>query len=274
MMQFCFDTAYGFMVGICIAMLVMGQRANPPSPLAEFTELPALFGIGTYIFKTQYCLPGLITPMKKKRRILLMMSTAVLIILALHLFMPFTAVFWLSFDELQDLYTLNFFIPFSMSYPLGKKVLSIIGYYIVVYPVFALTPIVPVETIVLRENLKALTRLLFKEKWMEIKPLMFAVDRILLPMVVIILPLATAFATTNVDFLLSISAGVFGVWIQYLISTALLFAGKRFLMKKYSGKYENKHKSPFSHIFFLFFIIVWTTMSVILVTVGHVVSFL
>ena len=40
---------------------------------------------------------------------------------------------------------------------------------------------------------------------------------------------------------------MFGVWIQYLLSTALLFAGKRFLMKKYSGKYENKHKSPVSH---------------------------
>ena len=144
--------------------------------------------------------------------------------------MSFTAVFWLSIDayELQNFYTLSFFIPFSMRYPLSKKVLSVIGYYIVVYPVFALTPIIPVETIVLRENLKALTRLLFKEKWIEIKPLMFTVDCILLPLVVIILPLAIAFATTNIDVLLSVSAGVFGVWIQYLISTSLLFAGNVF----------------------------------------------
>ena len=45
-------------------------------------------------------------------------------------------------------------------------------------------------------------------------------------------------------------------------------------MKKYKGKYENMYKSPFSHIFFLFFIIVWTTVSAVLVIVGHVLSFI
>ena len=267
-------TAYGFIIGICIAMLVRGQRANPPPPLAGFTEIPALFGIGTYIFKTQYCFPGMITPMKNKRRVVLMMSSALIIVLAFHLLIPFTAVFWLSFKELQDIYTLNFFIPFSTSYPLGMKVLSVIGYYIVIYPAFALTPIIPIEGVVLRENLKSLTRLLFKEKWIEIKPLMFTVDRIILPLIIIILPLILAFATTNIDFLLAISAGVFGVWIQYFISTALLFAGKRFLKNNYMGKYENKYKSPFNHTFFLFFITIWTIASVVLVITGHILTFL
>ena len=262
------------MIGICIAMLVMGQRANPPPPLADFSVLPALFGIGTYSFKCQYCLPGTIIPMKPKRRILLMMFTVLLIILAFHLLISSAAVFWLSFDELQDLYTLNFFIPFSTSYSIGKTVLSIIGYYIVIYPVFALSPTIVVVAIVMRENSKALTRLLFKEKWIEIKPLMFSLDHILLPSVVVIVPLAVAFSTANVDFLLSITGGVFGVWLQYLISTSLLFAGKRFLLKKYKGKYENKYKSPFSHIFFLFFIIAWTTVSAILVIIGHILNFL
>ena len=96
-------TAYGFIIGICIAMLVRGQRANPPPPLAGFTEIPVLFGIGTYIFKTQYCLSGMITPMKNKKRVVLMMSSALIIVLGFHLLIPFTAVFWLSFDELQDI---------------------------------------------------------------------------------------------------------------------------------------------------------------------------
>ena len=79
-----------------------------------------------------------------------------------------------------------------------------------------------VVAITMRENLKALVRLLFKEKWIENKPLMFTVDHILLPSVVVIVPLAVAFSTVNIDFLLSITGGVFGVWLQYLISTALL----------------------------------------------------
>ena len=57
------------MIGICIAMLVMGYRADPPPPLADVSVLPALFGIGTYSFKCQYYLPGMIIPMKPKRRI-------------------------------------------------------------------------------------------------------------------------------------------------------------------------------------------------------------
>ena len=96
---------------------------------------------------------------------------------------------------------------------------------------------------------------------------------ILLPSLVVIIPLAVAFSTINIEFLLSITGGVFGVWLQYLISTTLLFAGKRLLMKKYKGKYENKYKSPFSHVFFLYFIIVWTAVSAILVIVGHILSF-
>ena len=255
-------------------MLVMGQRADPPPPLAGFSVLPALFGIGTYSFKCQYWLPATIIPMKPKRRILLMIFIALLIILVFHLLISSTAVFWLSFDELQDLYTLNFFIPFSPSYPLSKMALSLIGYYIVIYPVFALSPMIVVIAITMRENLKSLTRLLFKEKWIEITPLMFTVDHILIPSVVIIVPLGVAFSTANVDFLLSITGGIFGVWVQYLISTVLLFAGKRFLTKKYKGKYENKYKSPFSHIFFLFFIIAWTTVSAILVTIGYILKLL
>ena len=262
------------MLGICIAMLVMGYRANPLPPVAGFTELPALFGIITYSFKSQHSLPGLITPMKRKQRILFMLFTALIIILGLQSLMSFTAVFWLSFDELQDLYTLNFFIPFSMSYPIDIKVLSIIGYYIMVYPVFAVGPIIPVEGIIMRENLKALIRMIFKKKWIEIKPLMFTVDHILLPLIAVTVPLALALATVNIDLLLSITGGVFGVWVQYLISTALMFAGKRFLTKKYKGKYENKYKSPFSHIFFLFFIIVWTVVSVVLVIIGQILNFL
>ena len=155
-------------------------------------------------------------------------------------------MFWLSFDELQDLYTLNFLIPFSMSYLLGKSVLSVIGYYIVVYPVFALILLIVVDSVILWENLKALMRLLFKERWIKIKSLMFTVDHALLQTIglVVIFPLAVAFATANVDFLWRC------VWSVDTIhnpgSTSVCF-----LMKKCAGKYKNKYKSPFSHIFFV-----------------------
>lgn len=267
-------TAYGLMIGIGVANLIMGQRADPLPPLANPSDLPILFGVATYTFKSQHCLAGVITPMKPKRRILLMISSALVIVLAFHLVMSYIAVFWHSSDELYDLYTLNFFIPFVKSDPIGKQVLAIFGYYIVIYPVFALSPIIPVESIIMRENLKALTRLLFKEYWLENKKLTFAVDHILLPTFVIVLPLAAAFATTEIDVLLSITGGVFGVWIQYFVSTTLLFAGKCFIMKKLKVEYKNKYKSPFSHVFFLVFIVAWTAVSAVVVLASDIIKLL
>ena len=264
------------MVGICITKLIMGNRANPSPPLVNASELPVLFGICTYMFKSQYILPGIITPIKTKRRILAMISTVMIIILTFYLLISFTAAFWLSVNELQDLYTLNFFIPFVSSDPIGNKILSVCGYYIVLYPVISLSPTIPVESIVMRENLKALTRLLFKhcQHWTEKKKFLFTVDHILLPTIAIVLPLVISFTFINIDILLSFTGGVFGVWIQYVISTALLFAGKYLIIKKLKTKYENKYKSIFSHIFFLFFIIVWTILGAALVMVGDITKLL
>ena len=177
------------MLGICIAKLSKGNRANSYPPLADITGIPALFGVTTYSFKAQHCLPGVITPMNPKRRILLMISTTLIIILAFHFLMSFTADFWLSYDELQDLYTLNFFTAYISSDPIINRILAVCGYYIAVYPVFALTPLLPVESIILRENLKALTQLLFKSSWLHNARLVFTMDHILLPTIAIVLPL-------------------------------------------------------------------------------------
>ena len=68
-----------------------------------------------------------------------MISTAMIIILAFYLLLSYTAVFWLYSNELQDLYTLNFFTPFVNDDPISKKVLSVCGYYIALYPVFSLS---------------------------------------------------------------------------------------------------------------------------------------
>ena len=43
-------TAYAMMIGICVANLVMGIRADPSPPLASASELSVLFGIFTVIY--------------------------------------------------------------------------------------------------------------------------------------------------------------------------------------------------------------------------------
>ena len=261
------------MIGITIAKLSMGKRADPLPPLARISEFPLLFAIGSYMFKCQHCFPGVITPMKPKRRLFTLIFITFFIILLFHLFMAYTAVFWFAADELYDLYTLNFFVPFVTSDPLGDRVLAILGYYIVLYPVYSLSTNIPIESITMRENLKSLVRLLL-QRWMGRKPFPFVVDKILFPTVTLLPSIAISYSTTSIDILVTITGSFIGVWIQYLIAATLAYAGRYVITRRFKTEYNNKYKSPFTHTFFLILITLWTVTSVALVMAGDVLKLL
>ena len=265
---------FGLMIGIPIAGIITGGRADPLPTLANVSEIPYLFGIVTYMYKCHHCLPGVITPMKSKNRIFVKLFVTYILLLAFPLLLSYIAVFWLSTDELHDIYTLNFFTPLNTMKggSISKKVLAILGYFIALYPVFSVSSVIPIDSVVLKENLKALSRLLLKAHWLKKKYIKFIADRLILPTLAILLPFIISFATTNVEALLSITGGVLGVWIQYFISTMLLCAGKRIITKRLRVEYKNKYKSPFSHTIYFIFVIAWTVVSVVFVLVGEVLK--
>ena len=192
-------------------------------------------------------------------------------ILGFYLLLSYTAVFLFPSRSLYGIYTINFFKLFEFSDPIGDQVLSILGYYIVLYPVFTLTTNFPISSITLRENLKSLARVIVKP-WYGDKPFPFLVDLLLFPTVAILPPLAIAFATTSIEVLVSITGGFPGIWLQYMIPASLAFAGKYIITRKLKFEYKNKHKSPFSHIVFLVFVIVWTVTSMVLVITNDIIS--
>ena len=261
-------TAFILMVVIAIVQLGQGNVANPLPPAATLTGFPVLFGVSIYAFMCQHSLPGMITPMRKKKNILILTAIDFALILVFYLLLAFTGAFRFPLKELNDLYTLNFFTVSTAS--AAETTLTVIGYYLALFPVFTLSTNFPIISITLRENLKALARFIAR-RWIKDKPFPWLIDRVLFPIVAIAPPIVIAFATENVEFLVSITGSFPGIGVQYVIPATLAFAG-RYLIKRKFGKYDNAHKSPFGHVVFFIGILIWTVVSVCLVIADDVIK--
>ena len=264
-----FFTAFTLMIAIAIAQLAQGSKAEPLPRVADFKGFPVLFGVSIYSFMCQHSLPGMITPMSKKRGVFAMVGVDFGMILAFYLLLAFTGVF--RFGTLCDLYTLNFFQPFESLSSVSERALSVLGYYLALFPVFTLSTNFPIISITLRENLKSLGELLLKLTVGKTK-FPWLVDKLLFPILALIPPLAIAYGTSQVELLVSITGSFPGIGVQYVIPVTLAFAGKYIITRKLNIKYENKYKSPFSYIAFLVFVLLWTGISVILIVVDDIIK--
>ena len=91
----------------------------------------------------------LVTPIRRKSRLFGLVALDYSCILVFYFLLAFTAIF--AFDELNDLYTLNFQpTPGEPWYKL------VVHYFLSLFPVFTLSTSFPIIAITLRNNLKAL----------------------------------------------------------------------------------------------------------------------
>ena len=104
------------------------------------------------------------------------------------------------------------------------------------------------------------------------KPFPLLVNYLLFPTLAVFPPLAIAFATAKIVFMASIIGALLGTWLQYTFPATFLLAGKYIITKKLKIEYRNKYTSPFSHIFFVIFSIVWTMVSVLIVVAEDVLK--
>ena len=256
------------MVIIALVQLGQGHVANPLPPAATFTGFPVLFGVSIYGFMCQHSLPGLITPIKSKKNILILIATEFMLSLILYHSVAFTGAYRFSLKELHALYTINFFTVSTVS--AAETALTVIGYYLVLYPVFTLSTNFPVVSITLRENLKGLARFVGR-RWIKDKPFPWLIDRILFPILAITPPIIIAYATEDIEVLVSITGSFPGIGVQYVIPATLVLAG-RYAIKRKFGKYDNAHKSPFGHTALFIGIFIWTVVSIILIIADDVLN--
>lgn len=258
------------MVALAIVKLAEGQSGSPST--ASIAGFPTLFGVSIYSFMCQHSLPGMITPMRNKRRIFVLMFVDFALILSFYLLLSYTGAYTFPLKQLNDIYTLNFFTRFSKLVPVGDQVIAVLGYYLALFPVFTLSTNFPIISITLRENLKALVLILFKHCRGGEEPFHWAINRFVFPLLALVPAIALAFATTNVQLLVSVTGSFPGIGVQYVIPATLAFAGKYIITKKLNLEYKNKYKSPFSFIFFLVLVLVWTGVSVVLIVTEDVIK--
>jgi len=180
------------MIILTIIRLSKGGGEGRP-PVVEPNGMTNLFGISVYAFMCHHSLPQLATPIRRKSAIYRLFALDYLFILLFYILICFTAVF--TFADIQDLYTLNFGPEAAAATKNPITTCVEVQYFLALFPAFTLSSSFPIIGITLRNNLKTLFMLIRRDN----APFPWLVDRVVFPLMVITIPIAVAFVTTDVQ---------------------------------------------------------------------------
>jgi amino acid permease len=240
--------------------------------LFDIAQLPNFFGVCIYAFMCHHSLPSIITPMKNKEKYRSIFIAAYLSIMIFYFLLSMSGVFAFG-SSLQDFYTLNF-LPQS-NHENDSTLILIIDYYLSLFPVFTISASFPIIGITLRNNLKSLLYFMAnidddnermnKSYWV----------RIVLPLVTLIPPMLISLVTHDLQMLVGFTGSYAGVAIQYIIPSCLVYFSRREAIRIFRENFQSKHaySSPFRSKFWIFFVLLWANISIIFVTVDHVIKF-
>ncbi|XP_041473627.1 transmembrane protein 104-like isoform X1 [Lytechinus variegatus] len=251
--------AFLTMIFSSVIYISRGKSSAKPAATGTFESIPNFFGVCVYAFMCHHSLPSLITPVKPKKRITAFLFGDYVLILLFYLFLSITAIFTFDSSDIKDIYTLNFF---------KSKVLPVIplSYFVALFPVFTLSTNFPIIGITLRNNLMAL--FLHENRLYH-----WTIKRLLFPTLVLVPPIAVAFATTNVTLLVGITGSYAGAAIQYLIPVFLVYYARKKTERTMGKRWVlHQHMSLFRHKIWLILIIIWAIFCLVFVTVDHVLE--
>jgi hypothetical protein len=209
--------------------------------------------------------------MARKEKFTKILVGAYSLIMVFYLLNSFSATFAFG-DDLKDFYTLNFLPEYE-----NTTFLKIIGYYLSLFPVFTISASFPVIGITLRNNLKSLYFLASKGANMstdQLSPLQSYFVSIGLPLITLAPPLAISLITLDIQLLVGITGSYAGVAIQYVIPCLLVYFGRREAIRTFRCNWQGKHSygSPFKSRYWVFFLLLWANISVIFVTLDHILN--
>ncbi|XP_045448632.1 transmembrane protein 104 homolog [Melitaea cinxia] len=247
--------AFAIMISVAIHLLIVnGPQGKPPA--FDFTGIPTLFGACVYSFMCHHSLPALISPIRGKNRLGLHLSLDYILISIFYLLLAFTGAF--AFASLNDLYTLNF-VPTDNE----NIFLEIIEYFLALFPVFTLSTSFPIIAITLRNNLQSL----FLDT-SQLESYNFVLRKLLFPVVAVVPPLLLTYFIEDISILIKFTGSYAGTGIQYLIPTFLVLSARRHCTNLLGLGVVNNYKSPFSNKAWAIFVLLWSFMCIILVSVN------
>ncbi len=196
--------AFTIMISIATYRIIFPEDPNNrPNPIEyNIATVPFLIGSLIYAFMSQHSLPSILVPISEKHKIFKIITIDYLIVAVLYLTLALTGIF--AFNELDDLYTINF-IPSDGN---QQFIFKFVEYFLALFPVLTLTTTFPIVAITLRNNLQTL----FLDK-SQVDSQNFFVRRMLFPLMAIIPPFIITFNTENVASLVSFTGCFAGMWI-------------------------------------------------------------
>ncbi|KAJ8730247.1 hypothetical protein PYW07_017285 [Mythimna separata] len=246
--------AFTIMISMAIHLLVgRGPQGHPPA--FDVTGMPTLFGACVYSFMCHHSLPGLIAPIRGKTRLGLHLFFDYAIIALFYLLLAFTGAF--AFAHLNDLYTLNF-VPSNND----NIFLEIVEYFLALFPVFTLSTSFPIIAITLRNNLQSL----FLDT-SRLESYNFILRKAIFPIVTVVPPVLLTYFLEDISILIEFTGSYAGTGIQYFIPTFLVVSARRHCTNLLGLGVVNKYKSPFSHVAWAIFVLLWSLVCIILVSV-------
>lgn len=264
--------AFITMIALAIKKIAQNVKNNEnESPeLVNFTKVPNFFGVCIYAFMCHHSLPSIITPMKHKEKYKSIFIYVYLCVMVFYFLLSYTGVFAFG-SGLEDFYTLNF-LPNSKDKNEQGIFMLIIDYYLSLFPVFTISASFPIIGITLRNNLKSLYYFISKTQPSSDPTSRNYFISIGLPLITLLPPLAISLVTHDLQLLVGITGSYAGVAIQYVIPSCLVYFGRREAVNVFRQNYKHSYSSPFKHRYWVFFVLLWSNVSVIFVTVNHIIN--
>ncbi|KAJ8936139.1 hypothetical protein NQ318_022221 [Aromia moschata] len=249
---------FAFIVMVTLAtirIITYGPQGHPD--LINLREVPALAGSTVYSFMCHHSLPGIIAPISDKQHVTKKVSVDFVLICLFYLFLSVTGSF--AFETLDVLYSLNFISENSSVF------MKIIGTFLAAFPLFPILTSFPIIAITLQSNLKFL---ILDRTYQRPN---FLVNRLVFPTMAVVPPVLVALSTHNLKTLVEVTGTYAGVMVQYIVPTFLVLYARRHCVKNF-GSSDQKYASPFKHKFWLLFVITWSIICIIFVTVDLIIN--
>uniref|UniRef100_A0A3Q2FL01 Transmembrane protein 104 n=1 Tax=Cyprinodon variegatus TaxID=28743 RepID=A0A3Q2FL01_CYPVA len=249
-----------FTMMIILALIRIGKGAGEGRPpVANLSGVPNLFGVCVYSFMCQHSLPSLVTPISDKKRVGTLVLADYVLILGFYVLLSFTAIFCFDSSLLHDMYTLNFTDNCNV------LDIPVLRYFLGLFPVFTISTNFPIIAVTLRNNWKTLFH-------RDGGTYPWVVDRIVFPLITLVPPVIVAFCTHNLESLVGITGSYAGTGIQYIIPAFLVFYARRHLEPVMGRDAVNKHRSPFRHAFWVWFVVAWAASCLMFVTANIILT--
>ena len=259
-------TAFLSMITLSIMRITDESQQHGSPPIIDLSTAPMVFGVSVYAFMCHHSIPSLITPIENKTKVSSVLAVDYILIATFYLLLAFTGIF--AFPTVPDLYTLAFKPELGNS---GNIAITIVDYFLALFPVLTLSTNFPIIAITLRNNLDTI----MTDSSPTIAGLSPTARKLLFPTVAILPPALVALATEDLGVLVSITGAYAGAGIQYIIPCSLVFLARKKLNqfeKELNLNLKNPLESFFQHTGFIVMILVWSVLAVGLVTANFVIE--